>query len=294
MNITQLRYFRAVCTFHSVSDAAGYLHISQPSLSNAIKELENEFGVILFHRHHRGMMLTSEGEVLLKLTEDILGRTEQAENMMRDLGKEKKRLRLGVPPMIGSLILPNIYRDFVPNEPEISLEITEGGRQELLEKLDEDHVDMVFLPHSTPLDRKFSAIKIEQLPIVCCATKSNPISKLPTVRPEDVANTPLVLFENSFFQTEKIKKWFFDGGVTPQIILQTEQLSTMLSIISKDIAAGFMFRPLIEANPNLIPIPTETPLAVDVSLVWKKEAYFFNSMRRFREYVENVSLFMLY
>ena len=64
MNINQLKYFDAVCTFQSVSLAAEYLHISQPSLSSAIKELENEFGILLFKRHHRGMVLTPEGETL--------------------------------------------------------------------------------------------------------------------------------------------------------------------------------------------------------------------------------------
>ena len=63
MNLIQLKYFHAVCQFQTVSEAAEYLYISQPSLSNAIKELENEFGVALFRRHHRGMTLTEEGRV---------------------------------------------------------------------------------------------------------------------------------------------------------------------------------------------------------------------------------------
>ena len=291
MNTTQLKYFHTVATFHSVSEAAAYLHISQPSLSAAIKELENEFGVLLFHRHHRGMTLTAEGEVLFKLSEDILDRMEQAESRMRDLGSGKKRLRLGVPPMIGSLILPHIYRDFVSREPEISLEITEGGRRELMEKLKEDQVDMVFLPHSAPIDRNYVALKLTELPIVCCAPKSAPISALSSVGPSDLADIPLVLFGNSFFQTEKIKKWFSDSEITPKIILQTEQLSTMLSVLSGEIAAGFVFSPLIGQDSNLISIPTDTPLCVDVSLVWKKDAYLFSSMKTFKEYVKATDLF---
>ena len=66
VNLVQLKYFQAVCSYRTVSNAAEYLHISQPSLSCAIKELESEFGVLLFRRHHRGMKLTSEGEVLYK------------------------------------------------------------------------------------------------------------------------------------------------------------------------------------------------------------------------------------
>ena len=61
MNLMQLKYFNAICTFGTVSGAAEYLHIAQPSLSNAIKELEGEFGVLLFSRRHRGMVLTPAG-----------------------------------------------------------------------------------------------------------------------------------------------------------------------------------------------------------------------------------------
>ena len=287
MNITQLRYFHAVCTYHSLSNAAEYLHISQPSLSNSIKELEQEFGVVLFHRHHRGMTLTAEGEALFHSSLEILRGVDHAEALMRGLGKERKRLRLGVPPMIGSMILPKIYRTFTAQNPDVALEITEGGRQELMQRLREERVDMVFLSHSTPLDRAFSTLKLARLPIVCCTTKNSPLSKLSSVRPEDVSQTPLVLFENSFFQTEKIRKWFADGGVSPKVVLQTEQLSTMLSIISSDIAAGFMFRQLADSNAKLITIPTEEPLWADVSLVWKKDSYVSDGMKLFTQYVKN-------
>ncbi|MBQ8309043.1 MAG: LysR family transcriptional regulator [Clostridia bacterium] len=291
MNLMQLRYFQAVCKFQTVSEAAESLYISQPSLSNAIKDLESEFGVTLFRRHHRGMTLTAEGEVLYRASKDILDRSEQIENIMKDLGKERKKLRLGVPPMIGSLILPYIYGNFLSENADITLEMVECGRQELVKKLDEEILDMVFLPHTKPFEPKLAATQIARLEIVCCATKDNPVSLYTSVKPTDLKNTPLVLFENSFFQTEEIKKWFAREEVTPNVLLQTEQLSTMLSMISNNIALGFMFRQLIEKQPNLIPVSIQTPIYVNVSLVWKKDAYFFSSMKRFKEYLTDKNPF---
>ena len=93
MNLTQLKYFKAVCIYKTVSAAAEYLHISQPSLSNAIKEMEKEFGVSLFSRCHRGMVLTAEGKILFKMCDDVLERAEEMEKVMNDLGTERKRLR---------------------------------------------------------------------------------------------------------------------------------------------------------------------------------------------------------
>lgn len=285
MNLNQLKYFYAVCEHGSLSDAAEYLYISQPSLSASIKALEKEFGVTLFSRRHQGMELTKEGKVLYEMCSDILARTDELENIMKDMGNERGRLRLGIPPMIGSLILPYIYRDFCRSYPGISLEIVEGGRGELLDKLAENYLDMVFLLQNKPLDAKYESAKVAQLEIVCCASKNNSIAKYEYVSPSDLIDTPLVLFENSFFQTEEIKKWFATENVNPNIILQTNQLSTMLTMISNNVAMGFTFRELTEKNKDFVAISTKNPIFVDASLVWKKDAYKFSSMEKFRKYI---------
>ena len=285
MNLVQLKYFHAVCQFQTVSEAAEYLYISQPSLSNAIKDLENEFGVTLFRRHHRGMTLTEEGEILYRESKDLIERCEHLGNLMKDLGTKRKKLRLGIPPMIGSLILPKIYRDFALNNQDIVIKMVEYGRQELVKKLEEGLLDMVILPHTKPLDSRFSAMEIAKLEIACCTAKENQEFEGKRVSPKDLNGKPIVLFENSFFQTEEIKKWFAKDNVEPNVILQTEQLSTMLSMISNQIALGFMFRKTIEKEDRLIPLLVESPIYVNVSLVSKKEAYEFSSMKRFREYL---------
>ena len=287
MNLMQLKYFTAICEHGTVSDAAEYLHIAQPSLSAAIKELEREFGVTLFRRHHRGMHPTPEGETLLKLAKDLLERSDRIENVMKDMGLARKKLRLGVPPMISSLILPRIYSDFLSANEDITLEIVEGGRQELMQKLSEDHIDMLFLPHNQSFDTKLSVQRAARLEITCCASARNSLSAKSRVTAKELADEPIVLFEDGFFQTQEIKRWFSDGGVTPRVLFQTEQLSTMLSAISNDIAVGFMFRALVDKSPELKAISTSGSLFVEVSLVWKKETYSFSGMRRFREYMRD-------
>lgn len=293
MNINKLKYFCTICDFQTVSNAAKYLHISQPSLSSAIKELESEFGAILFKRHSRGMMLTPEGEVLYKMGKDILNRAEQLENAMKDLGEERKKLRLGVPPMIGSIILPGIYRNFMSNNNDIQLQIVEGGQKELIQKLSDNYLDMIFVPHSQSFNSSMSSMSVAKLEIVCCASKNTQNICYEPVTPEKLAQTPLVLFENGFFQTEEIKKWFSYSGIIPNILMQTEQLSTMLSIISNNIAVGFMFKQLTENNPALISFSTKPKIHLDVSLVWKKDVYSFSSMNRFKEYMNTNNPFII-
>ena len=143
MNFNQLKYFASVYTYRSVSKAADILHISQPSISNSIKELEDELGIKLFKRFHGGMEPTGYGETLFMFSKDILLRLEQTEHIMKEMGSDKKVLRLGIPPMIGSLFLPQILKEQEKCLPNIKLHITESGREELLKKLNDDLVDII-------------------------------------------------------------------------------------------------------------------------------------------------------
>lgn len=283
MNLNQLKYFQTVSNFQSMTKAAEYLNIAQPSLSLAIKELESEFGVTLFRRYRHGMGLTEEGMKLQKLAESLLAHAEEVQRQMTDLGEKRKVLRLGVPPMIGSLILTRIYDEFAVNNPDVSLEISEAGRQELMEMLSENRVDMVFLPHNAPFDSTLSTLTIAPFEIVC-AVKKGTTQNLTTVTAKDLQSKPLVLFKNSFFQTVEIKKWFKKAGIEPKILLQTDQLSTLQNIITSGVAVGFMFRELIEDNDNIQAISLTDPIPVKVSLVWKANVPIFTSMKKLINY----------
>ncbi len=291
MNLIQLKYFVSVCETGTVSAAAENLYIAQPSLSNAIKEMEQEFGVKLFARQHRGMVITPEGERLYKMAKELLSRAQQTENIMKDMGKQRKILRLGVPPMIGSVVLPKIYRDFMSDNPDIHIEITEGGQQELLSRLSEGFLDMAFIPQENFEEKGFAGINIVKTEIVCCVSRENALADKESITAKELSKTPIVIFKDSFYHTEEVRKWFSDSKVKPNIILQTAQLSTIQSLVSNNIAAGFMFRPLIDEKKGFRAISASPVMDIDISLVWKKDSYFFSSMKKFLEYVEGHNLF---
>lgn len=188
--------------------------------------------------------------------------------------------------MIGSLLLPRIYGEFARQQPELRLEITEGGRQELLDSLLQDGLDMVFLPHVQPFEEGLKALELTRFEVVCAVSKENSLSRRDSLGMAELARSPLVLFKNSFFQTEAIKKRFAQEQVEPWILLQTAQLSTVETMIESNAAVGFLFKPLIEKNGGIASVSLEPPLHVSVSLVRKKDTYLSDSMRRFLEFAE--------
>lgn len=290
MNITQLKYFHAIATYHTASLAAQHLYISQPSLSNAIKELEREFAVTLFYRRYNGMFLTPEGTKLYNATKELLSRFDEVEAMMHRIGKDTKKLRLGIPPMISSFMFADLYRDFVLRNGDIELSITEKGRSELLDALNDGLLDIVLLPHTKPFDSSFSVKTIGALEVVCCVSKGDPLSGSRTVDAKMLERHPLVLFSESFFQTKAIKSWFSDAGVEPNVSVQTEQLSTAQGMIEKGLAAGFMFKNVAERSDAIDAIPLSPAIHVKVSAIRKKDAYVFDTLKKLEAYLLGSSL----
>ena len=287
MNITQLKYFHAVATYRTVSLAAQHLYISQPSLSNSIKELEREFAVSLFYRRYNGMFLTPEGTKLFNSTEELLSRYDEVERMMHAIGTDTKELRLGIPPMISSFILTDIYKDFVLKNSDVELVITEKGRYELVERLNDGFLDAVILPHTKPFDSSISSKKIGMLEIVCCMSRNNSLSENKEITPKMLEGQPLVLFSDTFFQTKRIKAWFADEGVEPNISIQTEQLSTAQNMIENDLAVGFVFKALVEKNRSVTTASLSPQIFVDVSVLRKKDVYVFEGVKKLEKFLKD-------
>lgn len=285
LNLNALRYFLAVCNYGSVSAAAQFLHISQPSVSNVIKDLEREFGVMLFQRRHRGMALTGEGEQLYSMCAKLLEDFDKIERTMHELGNKRKTLRLGVPPMIGAVMLPRILAEFPTQFADIKLDICEGGRYELVNHLHEEKIDVAILPHGTTDDTSLNLVKISTFEIVFCIHKNHPLSSATHISPSDLIQIPLVLFDDDFYQTEIIKRWFADKSVKPDILMQTRQLSTLRTMVESGVAAGFLIKELASESSDIAYISIGKELEIMVSLARKKDSHMSDSMKSFIEYM---------
>ena len=290
MTLDQLRYFQAVCQYGSVSMASETLNISQPSVSSAIGKLEKEFQVMLFTRQNRKLILTKEGAILLDFANDLLSRAENAAKIMSDLS-DNQVLNLGIPPMLSSLILPILYSEFFKDHPDFKINIFEDDRSGLIRMLEENKISMAFLPHDEPFDSRFNAKHMIEVANVCCVSKEHKLAKKESVNIQDLKNEPLVLFKNSFFQTKRILERFKQNGCTPNILLDTAQVSTVQNMTSRGLAIGFIFDFLLKTTPELIGIPFDPPMYTQVSLVWKQGEYLSDKMNCLIKFVKSHSLY---
>ena len=291
MKLQQLRYFCAACRMRSLSRAAESLHVSQPSVSMAIRELEREFGVSLIARRYQGFALTEEGTALWEMAESLLRHADHLSAQMQALGQRRRPVRLGVPPMIGTVLLPRLYREMDRRCPALLLETEELGTKMLLRDLRENVLDLAFVSHHEPLEPDFDALPVTTLEIVWCARRNHHLAGQSSITPSQLEDEPLVLFQTGFSLRELVTDAFEKAGVTPRVLHTSEQLSTVESLIRSGTASGFLLRPLACADASLSAVSLSPPVSVQVSLVWRRSRKPFRDMARFMDLCRGAQLF---
>ncbi len=147
MNLNQFRFARAVADTHSFSRAAQQCHVTQPTLSNGIAQLEEELGGKLFERTTRSVRLTPFGQHLLPFIARALAGVEEvqaAASSWKD--PEHKLIRIGLSPVINMRLLLDVLAPFREAHPEIEFFFKECFLDDLDERLHSGQVDIVFLP----------------------------------------------------------------------------------------------------------------------------------------------------
>ena len=294
MKLYQVLYFITVCNNqNNISRAAEKLHISQPSISNAIRELEEEFGVCLFHRINRKLYITEEGEAFLNMAADLLSRSEEIVSKMQGLGNRKNHIKIGIPPMIGSLLFPTIFQQFTQLYPSIELEAFEDGSLQILKLMEKDALDVaIVILNNTNLEHLYS-VNILDTEMVFCTTKDHPLAARPDISFEEIAHEPLILLKPGSYQCYMIENSLKACGIVPRTILHTNQLSTIATFLQKEIASAFLFREIAATIPNTAAIPLKHPIKIHIGMVWKKGGFIYSDTAHFIDFVKNKSYLQL-
>lgn len=289
MNLQHLRYFSLACKYHNISRAAEECHMSQSSISSAIKALEEEFNTTLIKRQRTGFILTNAGEKFLALCNGLLTQSDTISSIMSEYNQSHKTIRLGVPPMTGAIILPDLLSYFQREHPEVKLSITEAGGIELMKMLTDSVLDFILMPESENLDASnFHEKKFAVFEEVCCVSNKSPLLKNSLLTVSDLKDFPIVMFSDSFYHHDIIQQLLKSAGFEPYVIHKTTQLSTMEQLISKNVAVGILFKERAEQLDDVCWIPLSPKVSTSISLVWRKDMYITKDMDILCKYCEKM------
>lgn len=275
MELRVLRYFLAVAREGSVTRAAQRLHISQPTLSKQLKDLEGELGKKLFVRSSFSVRLTEEGMLLRKRAEEILDMVDKTEEEFKALDQVNGGdIHIGAAESDGIGHLARHIKALQAQYPHIRAHLYSGDRADLAERLEQGLLDFAVLVESNDLS------KYNHLPLPgadawgVILRRDHPLAEKAAITPDDLLDVPLICPRQGL--QRELADWFrekvdrlnivatcnlaYNGGV-----MVREGLGCLLSfdkLVDTGLKSPLCFRPLTP------------PLHSKLFFVWKKYAVF--------------------
>ena len=285
MDIRQLRAFATIARLGNFTRAAEILHIAQPAVSMAIRKLEEELELTLFSRQDRKVALTAEGEVLLGHARRILADLQEAQDEMADLrGLEKGEVRVGIPPMMSSYFFPAIIADFARRYPQLQLAVLGEGAWRIQKLISQGELDMgVIAGGQLPEDLEARHFLREE--VVACVPSGHPLAERSALTFAEFTLEPLVFYKEGYFLRELIFDRLKQDGQRPQIVFETNLFTLVKSLVMGGMGVTTFLRMVVADDEELVAIPFDPPLYLDLVIAWKKNAYLSRANRAFVEFL---------
>lgn len=249
MELRHLRYFLAVATSQNFTKASEALHVSQPSLSVQIKNLEEELGTRLFDRLGRTIALTQAGSIFRDHAERALREVEQAAQLIRELdGAQRGRLIVGTLATVNSYLIPPLVSQFKQRFPAVHLQVHSQPSAEIVTGLLTNRLDLGLCLLPVPQDQ-LTTIPLfdERLVLVAPAQHRLAQSRL---RMRDLGGLPLVLMPADYCLRKMVEEECALAGVTTQVVLEMTSPEGILQAVTE--GAGLTILPELYVRQRLV------------------------------------------
>ena len=284
MEIRTLRYFLAVAREENMTRAAEFLHVTQPTLSKALKALEDELGKKLFIRHSFSIRLTEEGVLLRNRAEDLVSMADKIEQEFISLDDVSGgELYLGLAESYQIRYLARVIRDFKTRCPQLHYHITSGDTEQIADKLDKGLLDFLVLAE-LPDSRKYEYLAFPEKDVWgLVIPEGDALAEKDVIRAQDLKGLPLFCSEQAW--NGEIKTWA--GSAYPEMKLEGSfRLSYNGSVFARE-GLGYLltFRHLIDTSKEsgLVFRPLYPALETTLYIAWNRYQTFTPIAERFLE-----------
>ena len=276
MDIKVLRYFLALAREESVTAAANYLHITQPTLSRQLGELEEVLGAALFIRGSRRITLTEAGMRLRKRAEEIVELVEKTQNEFQaapEVVSGDIYIGGGESYVMGRIA--DIIKDLRENYPKIRVNLFSGNADEVTERIDKGLLDFGVLIDPGNITR-YDALRLPDKDTWgVLMRKDSPLAAQKFIQPEDLWPLPLIGSKQKSAD-DKISTWIGREYKTLNIVASYNLIFNASLMVEKGIGYALCLDRLVNTagSSHLCFRPLKPSLEVDVDIVWKKEQVF--------------------
>ena len=244
MELRHLRYFVAVAEHENVTRAALSLHVSQPALSQQIRDLEEELGFPLLERSAKSVRLTPAGRVFLPEARQVLQRASQAVEAARAAANGyAAELHLGYAPSLTAKILPPALRESHNQTPGLRIKLHDLSTEEMLTGLREGKLQLAFLVR--PPASMLRGLQFEELmrdPMKLAVSPTHPLARRRNLGVTEAAREPLIVYgRKDFPEYHEFLKVIFDRLKTkPRITEEHESVSSLIAAVEAGSGVAFV------------------------------------------------------
>lgn len=275
MELRTLRAFVEVVRRGGFSQAAKTLNATQPTISKAVRQLEDDLGVLLLDRVGHRSELTVAGEIVYRHALSILAERDDLIAELDDLrGLRRGTLRLGLPPLGSGVVFASLFALFRSRYPGIDIRLVEHGSKRLEEILLAGEIDLAASLLPVPDEFDWQAVRKDTL--VALLPAGHPLASGPGVDLEALAGSPFILFETGFALNQVILRACERRGVHPTIAARSGQIDFIVELVAAGLGVAFLPRMLVEQHQHASVryLPLEEPEAEwQMALIWRRGSY---------------------
>lgn len=291
MELRQLKYFKEACELQNFSEAARVLHISQSTLSQQIKQLEDELDVLLFDRIGKRVIPTEAGKAFLPFARKSIQDAEDGRQIIRDLkGVETGTLHIGATHSLAPLLVAAINQ-FAEAHPKVKIMVTIGTSTQMMEGLKTNAFDFVLSFNSEEGWGDMDRLPLFTSHLFVVMHQTHPFSSLSSITLKKLQQLSFILPEKGFATRKKVDAICRRNELDLNVVVEINDVHTILHMLAGGKWATIMSEAAIHGEPNLVCIPI---LCADQTfskayLFWSQGLYRKNSALAFASCLQEIT-----
>lgn len=292
MEIRVLRYFLAVAREGTITGAAHFLHVTQPTLSRQLKDLEEELGQTLFIRSNSTITLTPEGMLFRKRAEEIMEMVHKTESEFSSMGESiAGDVSIGGGETDAMKLIAEVIREIHREYSEIHFHLYSGNAEDVTERLDKGTLDFGVLIQPVNI-AKYDGVSLPARDVWGVVMRNDhPLAVKQSVTPKDLRNQPL-LCSRQVVKESSVKnpciEWFGSDWNKLNIVATYNLIFNAALMVEAGIGCAIAIDKLLNVteHSNLCFRPLEPRLESGLNIVWKKYQVFSAASQVFLERIQ--------
>lgn len=259
MNIKDLYYFQRLISTQSYTQTAADFHVSQPTISQAIKRLERHFQVTLFFRQAKtkALVLTPSGQQLLLAANDIINNWQHVNESISHL--RQHTLRFGIEPSVSEHYLPALTKPIIEQDLLSSVHTVEMGANQLVKQVLAGQLDLAISGNlDQTLDERLAVTPLRPFKFRILANPDHPLAKSDHPTFAEALKSPFVLLNATYLNKLVFRQLAEQLSIEPQVLFESDSSTLIKGLVKENLALGFISditTPNEGENDDLVEIP---------------------------------------